>query len=108
MTYALAGLEVHEFYYLYADGTTEDTVSNTITFYEDGSFEDYFVEDDNLTTGTWVFNEGYLEFYYENGESYVYPTYIEYDNQSGAFFLYLGDLEEGYEGCYWVFTTYEP
>ena len=108
MASALAGLKLHELYYLFADGTTEDMVNNTMTFYQDGTFEDYYVDDDSLSTGTWQFNNGYLELYYENSESYIYPAYIEYDNQSSSYFLYLGDMEEGYEGCYWVFTTYEP
>ena len=108
LTYALSGLELHEFYYLYTDGTTEEMVNNTMTFYQDGTFEDYYVDEDSRSTGTWQFGSGYLEMYYDNNESSMYPAYIEYDNQSGAYFIYLGDMEEGYEGCYWVFTTYEP
>ena len=45
---------------------------------------------------------------YSDGDNYIHETYIEYDAESGSMDLYLGDSEEGYEGCYWVFTTYEP
>ena len=106
ITYALIGKEFHELYYMYSDGTTEEMSQDTMVFYENGSLEEHYSGND--LTGTWQVTGGYLELYYDNGESYHYPAYIEYDNLSGAYYLYLADLEEGYEGCYWVFTTYEP
>ncbi|MBT3319839.1 MAG: hypothetical protein HN389_08755 [Clostridia bacterium] len=97
----------HELYYLYADGSTEPMTEVALIFSPDGTFEETF--DGVFSRGTWYVEDGFLYlFYTESEESYYYPVFIEQDTVSESYYLYFGDLEEGYEGCNWIFTTYEP
>ncbi len=94
-------------HYLYADGSTEPMDEISINFYADGSFDETYTG--TLNAGTWYCNDGNLITEYSTtGNAFHYPAVIENDDVSNAFYLYLGDLEEGSEGNYWVFTTYLP
>ena len=80
---------------------------STLTFYADGSFGETF--DGVFSDGTWYIEDKILYLTYtESQDTYTYPVFIEYDDVSDSFYLYFGDLEEGYEGNNWVFTTYQP
>ena len=106
MTSAILGYTFHELYYIFPDGSFEEMSNNSMTFNYNNLFEDNY--EGTYYKGTWKFSNGYLELDYEDGSKYHYPAYVEYSSDSGQYYLYLGDLEEGYEGCYWVFTTFQP
>lgn len=106
MTSAIAGKDFNSLYYMYADGTIQSTDENPITFNADNTLEDLY--EGELFTGTWAFADGYLENTLDNGEAYHYPAYVEYNSVTDSYYLFLGDLGEGFENCYWVYTTYQP
>ena len=105
MTYAIMGLSCSNISYYYPDGSIEEYEDSAV-FHEDGSYEEYV--SGVYDTGTWKFYDGYLEIYYSDGSIYHFPAFVEYNNDVGSYFIYLYDMEEGYEGGYWIFTDYEP
>ncbi|MBT3319836.1 MAG: hypothetical protein HN948_02375 [Clostridia bacterium] len=97
-------LKWNELYYIYADGSTEGLEENSMSFFADRTFIDHYDGADH--NGTWRIEDGNLYMYYtEYDEETYFPVFIEYDVVSRVLLLYLGDLEEGYEDCYWVFST---
>lgn len=105
---ALVGLNYYSVHYLYPDGFQEEMTVTTLIYYEDGTFYEDFGGD--ILTGTWYFKNGILHMEYPSlGEIHDYPdSYLEYDPDSNSLTLYMGDDQEGFEGGYWLFTTYEP
>lgn len=99
---AIAGITMEPVYYMYSDGSIESMYDNPITFYYDGTFEEIY-KGMNYT-GTWQVSDGYITYYYDGGDSTSYPVFVEYNAVNGYYYLYLGDLEEGYEDCYWVYS----
>lgn len=106
MTAAIAGRDFNALYYMYANGATETMSDNPITFSTDHTLQDLY--EGELLTGTWEFKDGYLTNTYDNGDAFQYPVYVEYNTVSDSYYLFLGDLEEGFEDCYWIYTTYQP
>ena len=106
MTYASMGMSFDLIYYLYADGTIEELPGDTAAFHEDGSYDEYV--DGVYAEGTWLFQDGYLYIYYSDGVTNQFPAFVEYNPSVDSYFMYLGDLEVGYEGGNWVLTDYEP
>ena len=103
----IAGVAWNELYYQYSDGSTEPMTQTTFIFYAEGTFDETF--DGVLSSGTWYVKDGVLYMDYTvSQESYHYPVYIKYDADSDSYYLYFGDLEEGFEGNHWIFTTYTP
>jgi len=103
----ITGVTWNELFYLQADGTTETLLEDTMIFDPDGTFTDNY--EGEIGSGFWSVEEGLLNMDYPDDEtSYSYPVFIAYNAESGDFLLYLGDLEEGYEGNFWVYTTYQP
>ena len=105
MTYAIMGSTFDNISYYYPDGSI-DEYTDSASFHEDGSYEEYINGYDS--EGEWQFNDGYLELHYTDGTVLKYPAFVEYNNDVGSYFMYLYDLEEGYEGGYWIFTDYQP
>ncbi len=103
----LTGVTWNGLYYLFADGTTETLSEDTMFFDSDETFSETYAGGSG--SGRWRIDGGLLYMAYANDENPPsYPVFIAYDAESGAFYLYLGDLEEGYEGNSWVYTTYLP
>jgi len=106
MAFYISDVTWRDVYYQYADGSTEPMTPNTLVFYSDGKLDDTY--DGVYSAGTWYIQEGYLYMEYPDDDNYYYyPIYIEYIASSDAYYLYFGDLEVGYEGCNWVFSTFE-
>lgn len=107
MTTAISGKKFNELYYMYSDGRTEPSQhQNHFTFNEDKTFIDFYKGEPS--SGTWYFTDGYIKNFYDNGDILYYPAKVEYNKVSNNYYLFLGDLEEGYENCYWVFATSKP
>ena len=105
--YYITDTNWHEYYYIYADGTLEEMTVNTLYFWPDGTLEDTY--NGETSFATWYITDGYLYITYEEDtEAYIYPVYITYEPATNTKYLYMGDLTEGFEGCNWVFTDYEP
>lgn len=107
VTNALVGSNFYSMHYLYPDGFQEEMTVTTLIYYEDGTFYEDFGGD--ILTGTWYFKNGILHMEYPSlGEIHDYPdSYLEYDRESNSLTLHMGDDQEGFEGGYWLFTTYE-
>lgn len=108
ITNALVGSNFYSVHYLYPDGFQEEMTVTTLIYHEDGTFyEDFGGE---ILNGTWYFKNGILHMEYPSlGEIHDYPdSYLEYDPESNSLTLYMGDDQEGFEGGYWLFSTYEP
>lgn len=106
MTSAIADKHFNALYYMFADGSKDTLDNNPFILYADHSFEELCEEE--LLTGTWQFNNGYLEYTYDNGNAFHFPAYVEYNNVTDTYYLFLGDLTVGNEHCYWIFETYQP
>ena len=101
-------VEWNELYYQYADGTTEAMDSNSMFFYSDGTLVDHYDGADH--DALWHIEDGYIYMTYpdDDNEEFFYPVHIVFDVFSRVLHLHLGDLEPGFEGASWVFTTYQP
>lgn len=81
--------------------------ANTIQFAPDGTLVDNYDGSDHFAT--WNIENGYLNIYYSDEDrENLFLVHIELEQSSGTYYLYFGDLEEGFEGGYWVFISYEP
>ena len=97
----------YDLHYKYPDGSTGSMNEIVLSFSTDGAFSESINGEEGI--GTWYIDGGNLYLTYTNtDEKYYYPIRIEYVADSDSYLLYYDDLEEGYEGGYWVFTTYEP
>ena len=85
--------------YIYSDGSYEEAEEfNRTLLYSD------YTGEDETTTGTeyitWYVDMGDLVIAFSDGEVY-WPIDFEYDGTDA--YLYFYDLDEGYEGGYWIY-----
>lgn len=102
VTNALSGRVFKDYFYNNANGSQEEMRENIMTFNADGTMENYYYG--QTVTGSWKFIDGYLELELDNGESYKYEAYVEYEINAGNYYLILVDQEES-DDCCWVFKT---
>lgn len=102
VTRALSDRVFNDYFYMNDNGFSEDMSENIMTFNADGTMENYYYG--KTITGTWMYLDGYLELEMDNGQSYKYEAYVEYEMNAGNYYLIIVDQEES-EDCYWVFKT---
>ena len=90
-----------DLYYACEDGDTLDMNPHRITL--DADFTGIYRTREGTEHITWEIYSGNLYIYYDDGSSYYYPFDYTYDSDSKYAYMYWYDLEEGYEGCAWIF-----
>lgn len=102
VTKALSGRVFKDYLYINSNGSQEDMSENIMTFNADGTMENYYYG--QTVTGSWKYEDGYLELEMDNGQSYKYEAYVEYQLNAGVYYLIIVDQDE-LEGCFWAFKT---
>ena len=106
---ALLTREWNAIYRQYVDGSQDvDVYQDNMVFYADGTFDEVY--EGESWSGTWSVENGILTMDYGDGDSLVWPVFIEFSEDMQAYLLYseLYDDSGMGTGEYMVYSDYQP
>lgn len=104
LEYWIADTEWYYIFYFYPDGSydLDETIYNKITLYSDFTGEDDL--GDQIVPFSWYVVDSNMYITYTDGSQYYFPIDFEYDGTTA--YLYIYDLNEGYEGNAYIYSNY--